>query len=214
MKEFINRTHPVFSASAPGRLDVMGGIADYSGSLLLQMPVRERTTVTLQPREEPLLWIRSVDTHAGYAEFQMDMALLDRYLFSELGQQVRSMPQGDWAVYIVGCLSLFRQTHEFPWKGLSVLVESSIPQGKGVSSSASLEIAFLQALTQGIPQSFSALDIPLLGQRAENQVVGAPCGLMDQLSTYFGRAHQLLPLVCQPHEVLSPIPLPSSLQFF
>ena len=150
MKELINRNQPVFSASAPGRLDVMGGIADYSGSLLLQMPISERTTVTLQPREDPILWIRTVDPLSGFAEFRMDMALLDRYAYSELGAQVRSMPEGDWAVYIVGCLSLFRQAHEFSWKGLAVLVESSIPQGKGVSSSASLEIAFLQAVASWI----------------------------------------------------------------
>ena len=85
---------------------------------------------------------------------------------------------------------------------------STVPTSQGVSSSASVECATLRALC-----ALSGVDVPPLtlahlGQRAEHQVAGAPCGLMDQLAVLLGSVGAVLPIVCRPDTVLPAITLP------
>jgi L-arabinokinase len=86
-----------------------------------------------------------------------------------------------------------------------------VPEGKGVSSSAALEVATMSAVAAAFNIEIAPREIALLCQHLENLVVGAPCGVMDQMTSACGEAHQLLSLVCQPAELLGSIRLPDDL---
>jgi galactokinase len=118
-----------------------------------------------------------------------------------------------WMAYVFGCLAVFaRETGWLPpvGSGLVLDVQSTVPAAQGVSSSASVEVAVLRALV-----ALSGRDVPprrlaVLAQEAENHVVGAPCGIMDQLAVSFGSPGQVLPILCRPDEPLQSLPLPLS----
>jgi L-arabinokinase len=97
--------------------------------------------------------------------------------------------------------------------GADILIYSQVPLGKGVSSSAALEVAVLKAIAQAYRVDFSKTELPILAQKAENLVVGAPCGLMDQLACYLGEPGKLLPILCQPDVVYESIPIPENIYF-
>jgi L-arabinokinase len=201
-----------FIGIAPGRLDVMGGIADYSGSLLLQMPIAEETRVSLMPSTDGV-FTASTDAIVQHQQFSISLDQLKGLTLQETGEQIKKIPGGDWAVYILGCFTVLEQAIGLQWKGATVFVESSVPAGKGVSSSAAIEVATMHAIQRAYGLSIPPLQLAILSQQVENQVVGAACGLMDQLSVNFGKKDHLLPLVCQPCSVFDPIPIPHGIRF-
>ncbi|HEV2471745.1 MAG TPA: hypothetical protein VGS41_03710, partial [Chthonomonadales bacterium] len=87
-------------------------------------------------------------------------------------------------------------------RGANVLIYSSVPPGAGVSSSAALEVATLHALSEAAGIYPSDLTLAAWAQRAENTIVGAPCGIMDQVTAALGRQNSLTVLKCQPHDLL------------
>lgn len=207
----------LFIASAPGRMDVMGGIADYSGSLVLQMPIREKTTVTLALRNDFLFHIRSNMGKEKSMEFSVDYQQLLKYGqevdYTFANQVLKGTPGGDWAAYVVGCFLVLQREKGIKITGADVLIESDVPVGKGVSSSAALEVATLKALQKAYNLTFLGTELPVLAQKVENRVVGAPCGLMDQLASYFGEPTTLLPILCQPDILQEPISIPTGIRF-
>lgn len=208
MNEFFSNDNPVISAKAPGRMDVMGGISDYSGSLLLQMPIRQTTEVSVQRRSDDLLAIRSVESKRKVAHFSMPLSGIAGKTYAELSHFIHQQKGGEWAAYVAGCVAVLHHEKKIPLTGLNISIESAVPVGKGVSSSAALEVAVCCALVKLYGLDMGETELPLLAQKAENLVVGAPCGLMDQLSSYLGHKNKLLPLVCQPHTVLPAINIP------
>lgn len=212
MRDFFSVDQPIYPGAAPGRLDVMGGIADYSGSLLLQMPLRQHTRVQLQFRDDDQVIIHSANG-GTVKRYCISTQQLTGKSLSESAALIRAFPGGDWAVYPLGCLLVFARQKKLPLQGIQMAIRSQVPLGKGVSSSASLEVAVMRALFNAYQLVPDPLELPLYCQQAENQVVGAPCGLMDQLSSHLGQRNQLLPLICQPHQVLTPLKLPRGLHF-
>jgi L-arabinokinase len=210
----------LFVTRAPGRLDVMGGIADYSGSLVLELPIAEATLVALQRNDERTLRIASLtDDSQGSISFEMPLAD-----FEEKGKPVdyefarkyfQNDPAQHWAAYVAGAfLVLMRERQiSFPC-GARVLISSQVPQGKGVSSSAALEVAVMNAIIAAFELSIEPREIALLCQKVENLVAGAPCGVMDQMTVVFGERDCLLALLCQPAELLEAIPLPAEIAFW
>lgn len=97
---------------------------------------------------------------------------------------------------------------------ISLLVSSAVPEGKGVSSSASVEVASMSAIAAAHGLSISPRDIALLCQKVENHIVGAPCGVMDQMTSACGEANKLLAMVCQPAEVIGLVEIPSHIRFW
>jgi L-arabinokinase len=125
----------------------------------------------------------------------------------------RQLFSGDthWASYVAGVfLVLAREYEGTPLSGARVVIESNVPEGKGVSSSAAIETATMQAASAAFGIQIDPLDIALLCQRAENLVAGAPCGVMDQMTCVFGERDHLLALLCQPADVQPSVPVPMS----
>jgi galactokinase len=213
MNDFFSTEGRIISATAPGRMDIMGGIADYSGSLLLQMPIKHATTVSIQKRNDGVFHFRTQISKKKTADFIIHVsAIKDRSLI-EGGRIIKSVVGGDWAVYVLGCFLVLEKEKKIDLTGANVFIKSAIPWGKGVSSSAALEVATMNALDQFYKLSLEKEELAVLAQMAENRVAGAPCGLMDQLSSHLGKKNKLLPLICQPHQVDKPISIPRGINF-
>lgn len=217
--DFFSPDREIIIASAPGRLDVMGGIADYSGSLLLQKPIRQRTFVHLQKRGDTLLRMFSADAEQSQPDplVEIDLSQLNpgkqAIDYQALRAEIINRFGSPWCLYVAGCFILCIENNTIPPQGADIYIESDVPIGKGVSSSAALEVAVLMAMEKAFDFSLGKYDLPLLAQKVENLIVGAPCGLMDQLSTYLGEEDKLLPIICQPVEVFDPIPIPDKIHF-
>jgi galactokinase len=200
---------------APGRLDVMGGIADYSGSLVLELPIREATLVGLQRDASCGLRIVSLgaEDNNRAAAFEMPMADFERggapVDYAAARAYFRRDPARQWAAYAAGVfLALMRERGARFSGGARMLISSSVPEGKGVSSSAAIEVAVMQAVAAAFDIAIEPREMALLCQKVENLVVGAPCGVMDQITSMCGRAGQLLPLLCQPAEIRGTLAVP------
>lgn len=202
---------------APGRLDVMGGIADYSGSLVLELPIAEATFVALQRDAEPKLRIASLtDDKTRDAYFEMRMSDLERdggpIEYDVARSFFRASPTQQWAAYVAGAFLVLRRERNIQFDGgARLLISSGVPEGKGVSSSAALEVATMSAIAAAYDIELEPRELALLCQRVENLVVGAPCGVMDQLTSACGEEDRLLALLCQPAELLGTISLPKDL---
>ncbi len=213
--KFFGQGREVFLASAPGRLDVMGGIADYSGSLVLQLPIRERTPVALALRDDGIVRVRSEFSRRDSATKECTVPLKDLSCVSydRARKLLSDIPGGDWAAYAIGCVLVLMKENLVQISGVDILIDPGVPIGKGVSSSAALEVAVMAALAKACKVKLERLELPILAQMAENHVVGAPCGLMDQLATYLGEADRLLPILCQPDRLFPALPIPPRVHF-
>jgi L-arabinokinase len=89
-----------------------------------------------------------------------------------------------------------------------------VPEGKGVSSSAAIEVATMQAAAAELGLALDSVELAILCQKVENLVVGAPCGVMDQMTSACGQQDRLLELLCQPAKILGSLPVPPALAFY
>ena len=203
---------------APGRLDVMGGIADYSGSLVLQRPIAEATFAAVQRLDRPVLEIVSLGRppvtipldalRQGGVPITYDRA---RWMFADGGGAVAP----HWVSYVAGVfLVLARERGMTLTSGARIVVASTVPEGKGVSSSAAIETASMYSVATAFGIALEPLALALLCQKSENLVAGAPCGVMDQMTCVFGQRNALLALLCQPSELQASVPVPDDVEFW
>jgi L-arabinokinase len=212
---------PLYFARAPGRLDVMGGIADYSGSLVLQLPLAVATSVVLWPIEERSIHILSVDAGRQPRRFSMPLdALLTGELRdpSALAAWFAAHDDDRWASYVIGvahaCLVRSDAADVMRRGGFRLLIESEVPEGKGVSSSAALEVACLSVIAARYGVEMTGEEIATVSQWAENHIAGAPCGIMDQMTSACGRRDRLLRLRCQPDIIEGHVEIPAGFRFY
>ena len=220
LRDFFDDAAPLHVARAPGRLDVMGGIADYSGSLVLQLPLACATTAVIQPTSERTIALVSLRAR-GAARFGIG---LDELLEGPLRdpERLRSVltrsPRDRWAAYVLGvvhaCLVRGGNESRATAGGFRLLVHSEVPEGKGVSSSAALEVACLGAVAARYGIEMPAEQIATASQWAENHVAGAPCGIMDQMTSACGQRDRLLRLRCQPDRVEGHVAIPEGFRFY
>jgi len=212
----VNVTQKIFEASAPGRLDVMGGIADYSGSLVLPMPIEQQTHVQLSLRDDYVCTLESrissgeiVKAQVDYRDFFEDTHM--DYTFAK--EKFLQTGNNHWISYVLGCALVLQKEKGIVFTGGDFKIHSEVPLGKGVSSSASIEVATMKVLAHAFSLTFKKTELPLLAQRVENYVVGAPCGLMDQLACYLGQPKNILPILCQPDLIEESITIPPGISF-
>jgi galactokinase len=219
-RQMFDKDAEILVTRAPGRLDVMGGIADYSGSLVLELPIREATFVALQ--RDPVRRIRVVslsDDHTQEPVFEMSFADFENagepLDYGTARAYFRRNPERQWAAYVAGAfLVLMRERNVRFQDGARILIASRVPAGKGVSSSAALEVAVMQAICGAFDIEIGPREAALLCQKVENLVVGAPCGIMDQMTAVCGQSNRLLALLCQPAELVEMIDVPDEIGFW
>ncbi len=215
LADFFAAADVVVLARAPGRLDVMGGIADYSGSLVLELPLEEAACVAAAHTADASVWVASLGDATREARFPARELWAACQSFDSLRgyfeQQHRDMA---WAAYALGGLVVLRARGAALAGGLRVLIDSAVPEGAGVSSSAALEVAALAALAELWRVPLSGPELGLACQQIENRVVGAPCGVMDQMTSACGQTGRLLALLCQPAELRGFVALPEGVSVF
>lgn len=204
---------PVLVARAPGRLDVMGGIADYSGSRVCEMPLAVAAGAIVQARADGRFVCRS-------AQEGDPVSLPIDALATPDPLALRQCLQGpsSWARYVVGCAWWLAQRTGVP-RAATVIIDSDVPLGGGVSSSAAVEVATMTALARLAGVTLSPLELAVACQAVENRVVGAPCGVMDQVTSAMGREGGMLEILCQsgsdglPAQVIGPVMVPAGYAF-
>ena len=214
---------PTTLTRAPGRLDVMGGVADYSGSLVAEMTIAEAALVALSPRTDRTLrvWSRGIDAEGHTPQVSVSIegfyspggSLLS---YDAVQTLLRSDPQTRWAAYVFGCVFTLLAEGIVPHfsHGANILLDSRVPLGAGVSSSAAIEVATMQALNAAFGLNLDGVAVARLSQMVENKVVGAPCGIMDQMTSALGVQNSLLLILCQPHEIQGTQELPEGVQVY
>ncbi len=216
-RELFDNETDLFVTRAPGRLDLMGGIADYSGSLVLELPIAEAAFLALQrDASQKIRIVTLTNNRSREAAFEMSLEDFERdgapIDYDEARELFQADGPGHWAAYVAGAfLVLMRERGVRFTEGARILLASNIAEGKGVSSSAAIEVAAMSALTAAFGVELAPRDLALLCQEVENAVVGAPCGVMDQMTAVCGVEGELLALLCQPAEIQEMIALPDDL---
>jgi len=156
---------PEFRAFAPGRVNLIGEHTDYNGGFVLPTAILQTTRVEMAPSSG-----RSIRVWSA--------AFPDRPPVEyELGRESKN---GDWSDYVKGMTVVLAPLGLA--SGFCARIESDVPVGSGLSSSAALEIALGRALRSAFELPLSAVDLARAARRAENEFVGAPVGIMDQMA--------------------------------
>ncbi|MGF1449192.1 MAG: hypothetical protein ACFB20_07220 [Opitutales bacterium] len=199
------------TGEAPGRLDFLGGVADYSGSLVLEKPIRATTRVTLTRTKASEFQFHSTGIEGvttvprELVETCADASITD----AKVRQYLDDAEVAHWVRYPLGCYLVLRRSGLIAEvSGLRLEVNSRVPRSMGVSSSAALEVATLRALRGLYRIELSDTELAHRAQEAENEIVGAPCGLMDQLAVSCAQPGQLLPILCRPDHLHPAVTLP------
>jgi len=168
---------PDLVASAPGRVNLIGEHTDYNGGYVLPMAIPQRTCVAAARVEGNLARAASANLAGG-----------DRIREFTVGSE---MVTRSWLDYVQGVTqALARDGYAIGGFGLAIV--SDVPLGSGLSSSAALEVSVLRALRDLFSLVLDDVRLAQLGQRAENDFVGAPVGLMDQMAASLADDHTAL----------------------
>jgi galactokinase len=166
---------------APGRTNLIGEHTDYNDGFVMPVAIDRATWVACAPRLDSTL--RVFSEHFG-----------EMVLFNP--EDTSPAPRRDWSDYVRG-VALALVDAKIDLVGADLLIRGDVPLGAGLSSSASLEVAIALALTSLTGNKIPPLEIARLCQQAENEFVGARCGIMDQFVACLGRAGYALFLDCR-----------------
>lgn len=205
---------------APARLDIMGGIADYCGSHVFEMPLNRAVVAACQAREDNILSAITLQIDSQIKQ-NVKISLDDFYDEGNLKSyaQVKELFNTDslssWTGYVLGCFFTLlkeRRLEIFP-HGAVIVVKSDIPMGASVASSAAVEVATLNAINILYNLKMQAKEIAQLAQITENRIVGAPCGIMDQITSTSGMKNKILSILCRPDQILETVECPKNVSF-
>lgn len=212
-KKNFNQT-PTHIVCAPGRLELLGNHTDYNDGLVMALAVDKYIMIAASPRTDGKIELAS-------------SAFPEREIFSV--DKIEKNPAASWANYIKGVL-LQLQKRGVHFSGFNAAVHGTIPMGAGMSSSAALEVATALIVRKLYPFTLTVtglgaapqrdsqgqlppigpaerLEFAKVGQAAENQFVGVQCGILDQISSLFGKASSVIDIDCRSLTVENP-PMP------
>ncbi|KAB2379426.1 galactokinase [Actinomadura montaniterrae] len=169
---------------APGRINLIGEHTDYNDGLVLPFALSRGVSVAAARRDDGVVEVRSLQ-----ADGTVTAPVEGGTVVSEGWPSERS-----WAAYPVGMARVLRERGT---GGASLLIDSDLPQGAGLSSSAALECATALALCDLYGVEIDRPELARLAQRAENEQVGMPCGLMDQSASLLATPGHALMLDCR-----------------
>lgn len=187
---------PALIAHAPGRVNIIGEHTDYNGGFVFPAAINFGTWVAASKRMDNTIVVTATDYEDQRNQFSLNDIQYDK-------------EQG-WANYVRGVVKVLKE--DFPTVGgANLLVTGNVPQGAGLSSSASFEVAILKAISSLYELPLDGVKAALLGQKAENTFVGCSCGIMDQLISAMGNEDKAMLLDCQSLSI-EHSPLPSTHQ--
>lgn len=168
---------------APGRVNLIGEHTDYNDGFVLPAAIDYHTVIAARQRTDRRVRLCALDLDEALSEFDLDVA-------------IERDPKAPWSDYVRGvCRTLLEDGYRLT--GADLAISGDVPQGAGLSSSASLEIVTAKAMTELAEEPLDGTRAALIGQRAENDFVGCQCGIMDQLISARGRAGHAALIDCR-----------------
>ncbi|MFI7099754.1 galactokinase [Streptomyces sp. NPDC050161] len=158
--------------AAPGRVNLIGEHTDYNDGFVMPLALPHTTIAAVTPRTDGVLRLHSGNAEGGIVELRIDT-------LRPAPDGDRPAPDGRWAAYPAGVVWAMREAG-LPVGGADLHVDSTVPTGAGLSSSAALEVVTALALNDLYALGLTPQRLARLTQRAENAFVGVPCGIMDQ----------------------------------
>ena len=194
LNELVNQTvqefakafgrQPRWIAAAPGRVNLIGEHTDYNDGFVFPMAIERYTVIAADrpAKETKQIQLRS---HQG-----------DKPATVDLSQPLKPFPKGTWANYPAGVIAGFQARGLNPG-GFDAFIDSTVPLGGGLSSSAALEVATATLLEIITGRKLDPVEKALLCQKAEHEYAGMPCGIMDQFISVMGKENHILLLDCR-----------------
>jgi galactokinase len=216
---YLRKNAAILINRTPGRLDLMGGNDDYTGGLVFETTIREATFVAIQPRtDQTVTFYNPAVKSLGWSE-RVEFTLNDLTTngaaksLEEVRNWINADPARTWCAYILG--DLYFLIKEFPEKihhGFSLYLESDVPLGKGVSSSAALEVAPMKAMAELYGIHVEGIKLASWTQWVEIALTQSAAGIMDQLAVVMGDKDHFIPMLCQPCLPQPLVKLPENLR--
>ncbi|MFI6791487.1 galactokinase [Nonomuraea sp. NPDC050383] len=164
---------------APGRVNLIGEHTDYNDGFVLPFAVPWGVTAAVTPRGDGTIRLLSLQSGG-------EPVTIERH------EDARG-----WTRYVVGVPAMLADRLGEPVPGADIAIDGDVPQGAGLSSSAALEVAVASALNDLHGLGMTPMELALLSQRAENDFVGMPCGIMDQAASALCEEGKALFLDCR-----------------
>jgi galactokinase len=185
---------PRWIVAAPGRVNIIGEHVDYNDGFVLPMAIERYCVIAASEAKGDTATVLSVA-----ADDVADISL---------AAPRRHPTAGHWSNYVVGVIAGFVERGIQP-SGFQAVIESSVPYGGGLSSSASLEVATATLLEAMTGTTLDPVAKALLCQKAEHEYAKVPCGIMDQFASVMGQEGRLMLIDCRSQQI-EPIPLTDS----
>lgn len=182
---------PAGVAFAPGRVNLIGEHTDYNEGFVLPMAIDRGVVVAYRPRTD-----RVVDAYAAVFDQRAEIRL----------DGLRPGTSSGWSAYLAGVAWALETAGE-RLPGLDLAIDSDLPIGAGLASSAALEGALARAFSDAAGFAWDPIVMAQQCRRAEHEFVGVPCGLMDQLAATVSREGSAMLLDCRSLEI-TPVPIP------
>jgi galactokinase len=179
--EFLKHFEPELTVESPGRINIIGEHTDYNMGYVLPTAIDKK--ITFKFRGNGSRHICNVYSKGYDTGFRIDLRTIARSTV-------------EWENYILGVLNGISQKTD-KVQGFDCIIESHLPIGSGVSSSAALECGLAYGLNELFDLGLSKLEIVELSQRAEHTYVGTKCGIMDQFSSVMGKEGNAILLDCE-----------------
>jgi galactokinase len=168
--------------AAPGRVNLIGEYTDFNEGFVMPLALPHTAVAALTRRTDGVLRLHSADIEGPVVELHVD--------------ELQPLTNTSWAAYPAGVVWVLRQAGR-PVTGADVHLSSTVPTGAGLSSSAALEVVIALALNDLYELGLTGPELARIAQRAENDFVGVPCGVMDQMASACATEGHALHLDCR-----------------
>jgi len=200
---------PQWIAAAPGRVNLIGEHIDYNDGFVLPMAIDRYCVIVAAENDEARMSNDECQKPADHSSFVIRHSSLNARVYSvsaddevviPLAEPARHSTPGHWSNYIAGVIAGCTARNMRP-SGFDAVIESDVPVGGGLSSSAAIEVATATLVEAMTGVSLDPIEKALLCQKAEHEYAGVPCGIMDQFASVMCRSDHLMLLDCRSQQI-------------
>jgi galactokinase len=211
-----HQPRPRVAARAPGRLDCMGGMADFSGTLALQMPIERAVYVAAGHRSDQKVHVQSIGwNHTPDLEWPLSVFYQSDGQFVTASALAKLFESCPWVRHVAGVLLAFLESGDIPHfaGGVTLVLQSEVPCAAGLGASAAIQVAVAIAMAALFEVELDAQQLARVCRSSDLNVVGTEPGLVDHLTCLLGESDSLLQIRSQPDDVLGTLSMPKDVIF-